>query len=117
MAWTSYTWGSTALLVAKNSYKPPQAENGLSEIKILPDTSGNPASVVQQGGRARKRASFEGYATESGYCALLTDYYAATSRTFTDLDGNALTAVIENISSVRENSPYPYKYSITLMEV
>lgn len=118
MAWTSYTWGSTALLVAKDSYKPPEAESGVVEIKLLPDLSDVtiPASVIQQAGRGRKRVSFEGYATETTYYAFLTDKYAATARTFTDSDGNALSAIIESISAMRENGPYPYHYSITLVE-
>lgn len=113
----AYTWGSTTLKVAKNSFTPPIAQNGLTEIQILPDTSGNPASVIQQGGRTRKRISFSGYATETTYYTLLTDLYAATSRTFTDTDGNAVTCVIESLSAIREdNGLYPYVYSITLME-
>lgn len=113
----AYTWGSTTLKVAKNSYTPPIAENGLTEIQILPDALGNPASVIQQGGRTRKRISLTGYATESEYYALLTDLYAATSKTFTDTDGNAVTCVIESLSCMREdNDLYPYVYTITLME-
>lgn len=113
----AYTWGSTTLKVAKNSYTPPIAENGITEIQILPDGTTNPASIIQQGGRTRKRISFTGYATESGYYALLSDLYAVTSRVFTDTDGNAVTCVIESLSATREdNDLYPYVYSITLME-
>lgn len=113
----AYTWGSTTLKVAKNSYAPLFANNGIVEINILPDSSGNAASILQQGGRNRKRISLSGYGTEAEYYALLTDYYAATSRVFTDTDGNTLTSVIEALSATREdNGLYPYVYSITLVE-
>lgn len=115
MAWGLYTWGTMDLLVAKGSYNPPIAENEIKEIKILPDTSGNPASVLQQGGRDRKRASFKGYATETNYKLLEADYYAATERTFTDIDGNVFDAAIESFNAVK-NGEY-YEYSITLLEV
>lgn len=117
MAWTTYTWGSTALLVAKDSYTPPAAENGITEIQLLPDLAvSTPATVLQQAGRGRKRVSFDGYATETDYYAFLADYYAVTTRTFTDSDGNTLSSIIESISAARENGPYPYRYSITLVE-
>jgi len=118
MAWTSYTWGSTVMLVEKNTYNPPAAENGITEIQILGDpVVTTPASVIQQSGRGRKKASFSGYATNAVYLALLADSYAATVRTFTDPDGNTMSATIENISAARENGPYPYHYSVSLMEV
>ena len=118
MAWTSYTWGATSLLVAKDSYRPIGADAGITEIQILPDLSVTtiPASVLQQSGRGRKVASFAGYATEADYLAMLADHYAATSRTFTDLDGNTLTAIIQSISATHEYGPYPYRYDITLVE-
>jgi hypothetical protein len=110
-----YTWGTMDLLVAKGSYNPPTASNGITEIKILPDASGNAASVLQQGGRDRKRASFKGYALETDYKLLETDYYAAAERTFTDIDNNSFTAAIESFNADK-NGEY-YEYSITLVEV
>lgn len=115
MTWGYYTWGSIDLLVAKGSYNPPSASNGITEIKILPDSSGNAASVLQQGGRERKRASFKGYATELNYKSLETDYYATTERTFTDIDNNSFVAAIESFNAVKKGEYY--EYSITLLEV
>lgn len=113
----AYTWGSKTLHIAKGSYSPPSASNGIKELSILPDSTGNPASIIQQGGRSRKRVSFNGYADETDYYALLTDFYAGTTRTFTDVDSNTLSSVIESISANREhNGIYPYLYSITLLE-
>lgn len=115
MAWNLYSWGTMDLLVARGSYNPPSAESGITEIKILPDSSGNAASVIQQGGRGRKRASFKGYATEANHHSLENDKLSATQRTFTDIDGNSLVSVIESYNA-NKNGDY-YEYSITLMEV
>lgn len=113
----SYKWGNTVLRVAKYSYNPPQSDNGVKEIPILPDSSGNPASVLQQGGRGRYEVSFTGYANFAEYSNLFSDYYDGRTRTFEDADGWSMTAVIKSIKAVREVDPYEYVYAITLMEV
>jgi len=113
----AYTWGNITLTVAKNSYKPPIATSGISELQILPDSSGNAASVLQQSGRGRKRAYLEAHAAESVYKSIESDYYNATTRTFTDIDGNTLEAIIETFAATREAETLPYKCSIGFLEV
>ena len=113
----SYKWGTKVLFVAKGSYTAPEFDSGIKEIQILPDTSGNPASVLQQSGRSRKRASFDVYGNFTEYELLNDDKIAATVRIFEDLDGRTFSAVIEQLSiSQRIGTDY-FKYNITLLEV
>jgi len=116
MSFGFYKWGTKDLLVAKGSYNPPSASNGIIEINILPDAGGNPASILQQGGRGRKRVSFNGYATLVDYQSFEIDYFAAIKRTFTDIDGLMMLATIESFKASRNSGTYPYEYSITLVE-
>ena len=112
-----YTWGSSMdIHIARNSYKPAIADVELTEIQLLPDGSGNISTVLQQGGRKRKKISFRGYAvTKDDYDDLLADYYAKTSRTFTDYQGDSMTAIISTFDATRVNEWY--EYDITFMEV
>lgn len=112
-----FTWGITTLKVVPGTYNPPHCENGLTEINILPDASGNLASVMQQAGRGRYRASFDGFTSSyAAYKALLNDSIAQTERVF--VDGNeTLTMTIESLSPATMVIDGKWEYSITLMEV
>ena len=112
-----FTWGSTNLNVVPNAYNPPHTSNGLVEINILPDGTTNPASVIQQAGRGRMRANFEGFTRSySDYKSLRDDYIALTQRTFAD--GNeSLTMIINELSPATLIFSDKWEYTITLLEV
>lgn len=113
----SFTWGTTTLNVTPNTYNPPHCSNGLVEINILPDGTTNPATVLQQAGRGRKRVSFKGFTrTWEDYEALHDDYIALTQRTFSD--GNeSLTMIINELSPATLIFGNKWEYTITLLEV
>jgi len=112
-----YLWGSTVLKITPGTYKPPHSENGLVVIEILPDGTTNPASVIQQAGRSRAVANFDGFTRSyADYKALHDDYIALTERTFAD--GNeSLTMIISELSPATMVINGKWEYSITLMEV
>jgi hypothetical protein len=113
----AYRWGSTVLKIVPFTYCPPHADNGLSEITILPDGTTNPSTVIQQAGRGRKRVSFDGFTTSySDYIALYNDYIALTERTYTD-ENDTITMIIETLSPAKMITDSKYEYSISLMEV
>ena len=120
MAWNLYTWGSKGLYVKKGSYNPPASDGTIVEIPLIPSSTDVTAiaSVLQQSGGKRKKASFVGYATETDYLSLEADFEAATSRTFTDLESNTFTAIIIGLTpTYLAGWPLPYLYSATLLEV
>lgn len=111
------TWGNTTLKVKPGTYSPLHCTNGLVEIEILSDTSGDPATVLQQAGRGRKRASFEGFTfAYADYEDLHDDYLALTERTFTGPEGS-LTMIISELSPATMVVNGKWEYSVTLMEV
>ena len=116
MAWGIYNWGTLDLLVAKDSYNPPSSNIVMNEIRLIPSGDNlNSNTILQQGGRDRKRIKFSGYASKIDYESLVTDYLATTTRIFTDIDSVTLSAIIESISASYFSGWY--SYNITLMEV
>jgi hypothetical protein len=112
-----YTWGSTNLKIVPQTYSPPHSSNGLTEIIILPDGSGNPSTVLQQAGRGRKTVSFQGFTTtRAAYMALRDDYVTLTERIFSD-GTESLNMIISDLSPATMITEGKYDYSITLMEV
>lgn len=110
-------WGSTEINHYWGTYRPPYAEAGINEITILaaPGAS-TPATVLQQNGRSRKRASWEGFTTSlADYNSLQDDKLAATTRTFTGAGGETLSAIIESLSEP-EYYDGMINYSLTLVE-
>lgn len=113
----AYTWGTTNLKITPGTYSPIHASNGLVEIEILPDASGNPATVIQQAGRGRKRVSFDGFtSTYTAYKALHDDYIALTQRTYAD-GNDSLAMIISELSPAKMIINGKWEYSMTLMEV
>lgn len=113
------TWGTTQLILLHSTYNPPHVEDaGINEIKILPPSSGTtPSSVIQQGGRGRKKIKFNGYVTSwADYVFLYDDYVAGTQRTFMDPDTISVIMIISNLSAPVFVSATHIEYSIELME-
>jgi len=113
------TWGSTALKILHGTYRPPHGDAGIIEIPILPDlTAATPASVIQQAGRGRKRASWRGYVSAlADYDTLYADYIAATVRTFTGPGGETLSAIIESLSEPEYVQANFIRFDVTIVEV
>ena len=117
--WAS--WGDTRLRIKNGSYRPPEAETRITEIKILsnPSTPTVPATVLQQGGAERKRTSFAGYVRSlDEYSDLQSDKLHATVRTFTGPMGETLTGIIEvlNITDIFPPKIYSIGYVMTIVE-
>ncbi len=115
--WPFYKWGDTIMHMNRNSYVPPTAEISITEIELIPTLDSiEPSTILQSGGRKRKRASFTGLAlTYDDFVILETDYLNYTERIFTDTLGNTFTAIIEKFTP-RKVDTY-YVYNITLVEV
>ena len=111
-----YKWGDMTVHVDKDTYVPPNPTVNTTEINILPDGTNNPATILQEAGRGRKRASFTGFAlTEEDYISIQLDYQTRTIRLFTDTLGNTFEALILTFNPSRI-ADY-YKYDIVLLEV
>ena len=81
------TWNGLALKIRVGTYRPPRADAGLWTGKLLPPTTGTDhAEVNMQGGRERKRLSFQGIADSlSDYDALHDAWIAQDTDDFTGL--------------------------------
>lgn len=114
-----YKWGETNLNVSRYSYKPPYRVPSISEIQLVPGADLSvPGTVIQQGGRSRKRVKFEGYCTSlADYNALQDDWNSCIVRTFIGPDGETLSMMIEELKEATRIVSFKYEYSITLMEV
>jgi hypothetical protein len=113
------TWGATTLNITPGTYEPPVATVRVNEIKILPDPSSlsTVASVLQSGGRDRKRARWQGYVTSlANYNTLYDDMAAATERTFTGPDSETLTGIIEFLEVIGYPISGHIKYEISIVE-
>jgi hypothetical protein len=111
-------WGSTTINCYRGTYRPPFCKVNINEINILPNpaTPDTPATVLQSGGRNRKRVQWEGFTTSlDDYNDLQADYIAGTQRTFTGPEGETLTAIIEDLSEPEYIGGF-VNYSITLVE-
>lgn len=115
--WPFYKWGDTIMHMNRNSYVPPTAEISITEIELIPTPDSiEPSSILQSGGRRRKRASFTGVAlTYDDLASLEADYLSYTERIFKDTLDNTFTAVIEKFTPRRVGSYYTY--DISLVEV
>lgn len=111
------SWGSTTVYVRRGTYQSAPAAT-INEIKILPAAGSTAAaSVIQSGGRARRRIMFEAYVpTVAEYEDLADDYHAHTSRTWTDPDGDTLTSIIAELGPLQRQSKGFYTFTIILLE-
>lgn len=115
------TWGAITVPVLWGSYSPQNSDGGITEIKILPDplTPDVAASVLQQGGRARKRVSLETFvSTIAGYEAWRIDHVSATVRTWTGplASEAAFSAVVEQLSKPDILAATHIRFGVTLVE-
>ena len=115
------TWASTTLYVVADSYIGFSASGNIVEVDILAnaaDFTTSPSSIIQQGGRSRKTASFSCYFTAiASYNSLLADHWAGTARTFTDPDGNTLSCIISKLGEPEYRGSSQVKFfDVTLME-
>lgn len=114
----AYTWGSKTLKIIAGTYQTPICDAGINVIDILPDTSGSPASVIQQGGRSRMSVSFDAYfTTYSDYTSLRDDFVEGTERIFAGPDSFSDTMIISSLSAAILEYTGFYRFSITLLEV
>ena len=106
--------------VISGSYYPQNSDGGIAEVKILPDPAfpDVAASVLQQGGRARKRVSFETYvSTVAGYEAWRVDHVKAEVRTWTGSLGEAaFSAIVERLSEPTVMSMTHLRFRVSLVE-
>ena len=112
------TWGSTDITCYVHTYRPPVAGSGIVELQLLPNPADPDAvcSILQQTGRTRKRAYWEGYVRDiADYESLLADHLNAMTRTFVGPDGTSLSCIIESIEVTFIQDDL-INYSITLVE-
>ena len=112
-------WGSTELNIIQDSYRPPYMDAGIREIQILPDLSAStdPASVLQQSGRGRKRVLWDGWvATQAEYEAFQNDFIAATERTFEGYDSVEIDCLIASLSPPQRIMSNYIRFSVELVE-
>lgn len=113
-----YLWGDKELKIVPGTYNPPFALKQRSIIEIIPSISTSYNSVLQDGGRERKRAAMEGFCISlEEYNELYNDYLAAIEKTFTGPTGETLTGIIYELSAPTRVMYKKYEYSITLLEV
>lgn len=113
------TWGSTTLYITPGTYQPPTAAVRVNEIRILPDPASlsTEASILQSGGRDRKRARWQGYVTSyTNFNTLEGDKLAATERTFTGPDAETLTGIIESLEVIDYPVSGLIRYEISIVE-
>ena len=94
------TWGALSFNISYRSYRPPHSEAKINEIDILADPSdfGARATVLQQGGRRRKRALFEVIGTYAQHQSFQTDWNNGEVRNFNGPHAVDFSAVIMNVS-------------------
>lgn len=113
-----FMWGDVQMNVVESTYNPPFAKPVISEIMILPaigDT--NAASIIQQGGRERYRAGFDGYFLTKAECdALMADYTFMTERIWTGADGESMLMVIEELTPFKRTVKGLFEFTIKLVE-
>jgi len=95
------TWGEITLRIAAGSYEPPHAEVTINEIDILPMAGiMTPATVIQGGGRKRKRSRCKLYvANMVEYSAFYDDYITQTEKAFTGPDGSIFVGLISDLGA------------------
>lgn len=101
------TWGSTTLSVQAGTWSPLQGSSSLNEVELIPDPNNLDAicTVLQQGGRKRRRVSGVIMLTSmTDYNTLLGDMDNATTRTLDDDDTVNASYYIESLGA--PNNPF-----------
>ena len=105
--------------VLRGTYRPPSARGTVIETQLLAGaTLGDVASVLQQGGRLRKRTSFETASTPADHETFAGFHLAGTLLEFTGPDGapTAFGCHIETLSEPTLLKTGLVTYGITLVE-
>lgn len=113
------TWGTTELVILKDTYQPPYTEPGITRIKMLPDPGSpdEPAEILQQAGRTRKTVSFRSFVEAlADYNALRADAHRGEVRSYQDFLGVSMNAAIEQLSPPEYRTPNLILFNITLVE-
>jgi len=94
------SWGGTVINVT--AYGRVPGTSFFAEKDLLPDPTNLsvPQTILQGGGRRRKRREIEGYCAKATFDAMEEDFYALTAKTLLCDDGFSMSAIIEKFSSV-----------------
>lgn len=114
----NFMWGDKDLIVSDGTYIPPHATVDLEEIEVIKGLDNTtPNSVLQQGGRNRIEASFQGllFSFEE-LNAFYDDDIAKTERTFTDPYGLSLNMIIKEFAIGKWKHNQEFEYTIKLLE-
>lgn len=111
-------WGELELIIYENTYKFASAGANITEIPVLPSPNSlERSSVLQQGGRSRKRITFSGAVIDRNhYNSLLDDHLTCEERTFIGYDNEEFNAIIEYLSPPIWKESF-WEYSMVLVEV
>jgi exoribonuclease II len=114
-----FYWGELKLKVDTGSYNPPHATREKTVIDVIPGADiALPASILQEGGRARKVANLSGFCTSyTEYDVLYQDYLNSIIRTFTGPSGETLEGIIYELSPATRVMARKFEYDIVFMEV
>ena len=107
-----------ALNVVQDSYAPPAADAGYTEIPVIPSpTNLSPMTILQQGGRGRERVSLECWVgSQAEFDELKQEHYAAVVKNFVGHDGTNFPAIIFSMTPKRRVFEHFIEFSITFME-
>ena len=107
-----------ALNIVQDSYAPPAADAGYTEIHVIPSAASlSPMTIVQQGGRGRERVPLECWVgSQAEFDALKDEHYDGTVKLFTGHDGVSWNAFIFSIAAKRRVFTHFIEFSITFME-
>ncbi len=114
------TWNGTALQVLHGSWRPGIPSNHINEIALIPDAAdlSAQASVIQQGGRLRKRVKAKLYVTGmTAYNNFVNYYLAGTSGTLADGDTLNGSYMIESMGEPEYINDSAVFFDIVFVEV
>lgn len=114
------TWGSTTIKVQVGTWKPGILPAVFQEIQLIPDATNLTvvASVLQQGGRPRRRATGRVYVSSmTAYEALVTSYLTGTAQTLADGDSVNASYMIESIGEPEYKQNNAIFFDIAFVEV
>lgn len=116
----AFSWGTTTLNVLVGSWKPGVHAEQLTEIPLIPDAENISAvcSILQQGGRLRKRIKAKLYVTSmTEYEAFISAKLAGTAAILTDADTLNASYMIEALGEPDYKQDNVIFFDITFVEV